>query len=286
MARRHWRFVVRDQYGYVIQNAKVNVYQPGTSNAFTGTAYNAASGGGAVTNPFTTNAYGEAEAWFDNAQVVDVQVDDNTNLAYRAVGGASDTVDFATFTEKDDIYVTASEQATTGDAVISHGADRHTNIQRSFWLPVNDGAVIDGGALATLGTAPDIIRTISMADAATSGVSWDFLVPSDWDSGALNAELYFVGATTAGGSIRLSVVSKEVAEGADVTAAGTTVTQTSQAPTTANLLVVEPSIALITPTVVGALVKLEARRLGADGADNYAAVAHMVGVRISYTANQ
>ena len=109
-ARRHWRFVVRDQYGFVIQNAKVNVYLPGTTTVFTGTAYDAASGGGTVTNPFTTNAFGEVEAWFDTAQVVDVQVDDNTNLAYRAVGGASATVDFSTFTEKDDIYVSASDQ--------------------------------------------------------------------------------------------------------------------------------------------------------------------------------
>ena len=110
MARRHWRFVVRDQYGFVIQNAKVNVYQPGTTTNFVGNAYDAVTGGSAVTNPITTNAFGEAEAWFDTAQVVDVQVDDNSNLAYRAVGGASATVDFSTFTEKDDIYVSASDQ--------------------------------------------------------------------------------------------------------------------------------------------------------------------------------
>lgn len=109
-ARRHWRFVVRDQYGYVIQNAKVNVYLPGTTTVFAGTAYDAASGGGTVTNPFTTNAFGEVEAWFDTAQVVDVEVNDNTNTAYRAVGGASDLVDFSAFTEKDDIYVSASDQ--------------------------------------------------------------------------------------------------------------------------------------------------------------------------------
>lgn len=108
--RKHWRFVVRDQYGYVIQNAKVNVYQPGTSNSFTGSAYNAASGGSTVTNPFTTNSQGEVEAWFDNAQPVDVQVDDNTDTAYRAVNGASAVVSFTTFTEADEIHIAPADQ--------------------------------------------------------------------------------------------------------------------------------------------------------------------------------
>ena len=110
MARRHWRFVVRDQYGFVIQNAQVFVYLPGTTTVFTGTAYNAASGGSPVTNPFTTNAFGEVEAWFDTAQVVDVKVTDNSDTAYRAVGGPSATVSFSDFTESDDIYVSASDQ--------------------------------------------------------------------------------------------------------------------------------------------------------------------------------
>ena len=101
MARRHWRFVVRDAYGYAIQNARVYVYQPGTTTAFTGTAYNAVSGGATVSNPFTTNAQGEVEAWFDTEQEVDVFVDDNTDTAYRAVEGSSAAFSFAAFTEKD-----------------------------------------------------------------------------------------------------------------------------------------------------------------------------------------
>ena len=84
-ARRHWRFTVRDQFGFVIQNAAVFVYQPGTTTVFTGTCYNAPSGGGTITNPFTSNDQGEVEGWFDTAQVVNVLVTDNTDTAYRAV---------------------------------------------------------------------------------------------------------------------------------------------------------------------------------------------------------
>lgn len=109
MARRHWRFVVRDRYGYTIQNARVSVYQPGTTNAFVGTAYNAASGGGAVTNPFTTNAQGEVEAWFDTDQLVDVFVTDNTGTAYRAVDGAGVPITFTSFTEADSINPEAAD---------------------------------------------------------------------------------------------------------------------------------------------------------------------------------
>lgn len=103
LSRRHWRFVVRDQYGYAIQNALVYVYQPGTTTAFSGSAYDAASGGNAVTNPLTTNSQGEVEAWFDTDQEIDVFVTDNTDAAYRAVNGPTSTISFTAFTERDSI---------------------------------------------------------------------------------------------------------------------------------------------------------------------------------------
>lgn len=279
MARSHFKYIVRDAYGYAIQNATVDIFQPGTTTVFTGTAYTTQGGGTTTTNPFLTNNQGEIEAWFDTPQHVDVRVGDTSDTAYRAVEGASSTLNFTTFTESATIESSPTD-------VQAHGASYHTNLTRQLWLPVNDGAVIDGGTLSSLGTAPDIIRTISMADAATSGASWGLTVPGDWASGALTAEIFFVGASTTSGSVRWSVVSREVAEGADITTAGTTVTQTSQAPTTANLLVVEPSITLITPNAAGRLVKLNVRRLGTDGADNYAATIHLLGVLLSYTATQ
>jgi hypothetical protein len=303
LARRHWRFIVRDAYGYVVQNAKVNVYQPGTTNNFLGAAYDAASGGNAVTNPLTTNAQGEVEAWFDTEQSVDVQIDDNTDAAYRAVEGVSVPFSFATYVEKSKIdyqpedvlnveealLIGSNHGASNHDATASdnpHGAADHTDVVRSLFLPVHDGVVLDGGTLASLGTLPDTIRTISLADAATSGALWAFEVPGDWVSGNMAVEIYFAGATTTGGNVRFQVVAKKVAEGASVIAAGTTFTQTSQAPTTANLLVIEPALDFVTPVAAGELVMLSVRRLGADGADTYAAAAHLIGVRVTYTANQ
>ncbi len=112
-SRRHWRFVVRDAYGFAIQNAKVYVYQPGTTTAFTGTAYDAASGGSVITNPFTTNAQGEVQGWFTDAQSVDVLVTDNTGAAYRAVDGAGQPVTFTSFTEVDELHVTPADDASS-----------------------------------------------------------------------------------------------------------------------------------------------------------------------------
>lgn len=324
-ARRHWRFVVRDQYGYVIQNAKVNVYLPGTSTVFAGTAYNAASGGGTVTNPFTTNAQGEVEAWFDTAQVVDVQVDDNTNTAYRAVGGASDLSDFSTFTEKDDIYASASdtplEKGTTTDlqditaalqaevlgssnrwadgahvhghtafAADPHGASQHTDITRTLYLPATLGTP-QVGALASLGTYPNILRVTTLADAVnTNGIFWHFAVPNDWASGVLVIQPIWVPGSTDGTphTVRWQYDTKELASATDVTAAGTTVTWTgSSAARTANQIVFDTATSTtVTPSAPGTELRFAVTRLGSDGADTYVGVVNLAGVLVSYTATQ
>ena len=334
-ARRHWRFTVRDQFGFVIQNAKVFVYQPGTTTDFTGTCHNAASGGSVITNPFTTNSQGEAEGWFDNAQVVDVFVTDNSGAAFRA---AFPTVlaPFTSFTEKDDIYASASdtplEKGTTADladitaaaqsevlgasnrwadgahvhghtalaadphgsaahsqtlSVNPHGIADHTDVTRFLWLPVHDGVVLDGGTLASRGTAPDIIRVITLADAATAGASWAFLLPDDYvTNSSLSFEIYHAGQTTTSGSVRWSTNMHVIAEGVSIVTAQGSAAFTGQAPTTADLLVIEATQALGVTGVAGDLVRVNVRRLGGDGADNYAASTSLIGLKVSYTGSQ
>jgi len=317
-SRRHFRFIVRDAYGYAIQNAKVNVYLPGTTTVFSGSAFNADSGGGSVTNPFTTNDQGEVEAWFDTAQVVDVAVDDNSNAAYRAVDGVGGAFSFAPFTEAHDIFVDPADSPTAvgasgdivdidaGDATAAgasgkwadaahqheyttlpnaHGAASHTNITRQLFLPVLD-VVNDGGTIATRGTAPDALRVLTLADAASTGMSWVFAVPDDWASGVLTCEIWHAGQTTTTGSVRWTIDSLAAAEGASVVAAGTSASFTGQAPTTADLLVKEAVQNLITPAAAGDLVRVNVRRIGADGADNYAASTSLIGILVGYTAVQ
>src|SRR6266545_8386414 len=97
-ARIHFRYVVQDSLGSVIQNAKVFVYQPGTTTDFTGTAFNAKSGGGSISNGFVTNSQGEAEAWFDTPQSVDIAIKDNSGTAYYPATPAI-PITFTTITE-------------------------------------------------------------------------------------------------------------------------------------------------------------------------------------------
>lgn len=320
-ARRHWRFVVRDKYGYVVQNAQVFVYLPGTTTVFAGTAYDAASGGTPVTNPFTTNDQGEVEAWFDTAQVVDVKVTDNSNTAYRAVGGVSDTLDFSDFTEKDDIYVSASdggnEKGTAADlqditagaqteavgasnrwadgahihghsalSANPHGPTDHTDVTRKLWFPVLD-VVNDGGTVATRGTMPNALRVLTLADAATSGMSWAFALPADYvTNGSLTFEIYHAGQTTTTGSVRWEINMHVAAEGVSVVTTQGAAAFTGQAPTTADLLVIEAASALGVTGAAGDLIRFNVRRIGADAADTYAASTSLIGVMVSYSANQ
>lgn len=314
--------MVRDQYGFVIQNAQVFVYQPGTTNVFLGTAYDAASGGAAVTNPFTTNAFGEVEAWFDTAQVVDVLVTDNSNLAYRAVGGVSDTQDFPSFTEKDDIYVSAVDQVSAdfgevgdissidpGDAAAagatgeyadaghqhanlglpnSHSIAQHDNLLRTVFLPVNDGAVLDGGTLAIVGANPDGIRSITLADAASQGAAWALQLP-DWASGSIAFQIFFtpVSAVLAA-NVRWSVDCKAVASAGLLNAAGTTtvLTHTGASEAVSSLIKGTLTASGVTPAAATDLFMINVRRLGADGADTFAGTIGILGVLLSYTATQ
>ena len=95
--RRHFKYIVKDEYGNVISNATVNIYLPGTTTVFTGTAYTTLSGGTTTTNPFTSNSQGEVEAWFDTPQAVDLAITDNSDTAVRA--GYTTPISFSPFTE-------------------------------------------------------------------------------------------------------------------------------------------------------------------------------------------
>jgi hypothetical protein len=108
--RAHLRFILRDQYGNAIQNARVDIYQPGTDTPFLGTAYDSQTGGNAVTNPFYTNAQGEVEAYFDTYQWVDLEVSDNLGTAKQVPFDKAIT--FSTFRERHFLFrVEAGEEA-------------------------------------------------------------------------------------------------------------------------------------------------------------------------------
>ena len=286
MARAHWKFIVRDQEGFVISNASVNVYQPGTSNAFLGTAFTAVSGGSSVTNPIISNSQGEVEAWFSTPQSVDVNITDNSNAAVRAATGA--VADFSSFTEQDDIYPPSDDYDTL--SINPHGAADHTNVTRSFLLRAEDATLGTGTAFLTVGSGLNISRTVEYSDAASEDAAWTFLVPSDYASGAISVQPIWTPSATDGTphTVRWVYTSKTISNGGDYTAAGTAVTWTgASAARTINLLVFDTNTSTtITPSGPEVMFSLNVQRLGSDGADTYVGNVRLHGLLVNYTASQ
>ena len=238
MARSHWRFIARDAYGYVLQNAHVNVYLPGTTTVFSGSAFDAVSGGSAVTNPFTTNAQGEVEAWFVTPQSVDVAVDDNSSAAYRAVDGAGGAFSFTAFTEKDEIHMTPEDDKADADEAIlqpgvsgdildidpgdatvagatgkyadaghqhentglpnAHGPASHSNVVRSFFLKAEDATLGTGAAFLNVGAGLNLERTVEYSDAASEDAFWTFALPTDFNGSVITVRPVWSPAATDG----------------------------------------------------------------------------------------
>jgi hypothetical protein len=172
-----------------------------------------------------------------------------------------------------------------------HGAADHANLARTIWLPADTAHLESGAFSATvLGTAPDQIIVVAMADAATTGAYWAVKLPSDFDSGNLTVKPYWAPGSTDASShaVRWSYDLKCFVGGTDVTSAGTTtgVTGVSGA-RTANVLVTgEAATDTGVAGAIGGLVMVNVRRVGANAADTYVGTVNLVGVVLGYTANQ
>jgi hypothetical protein len=301
----------------------VFVYQPGTTTDFTGTAYNAKSGGSSISNGFVTNSQGEAEAWFDTPQSVDIAVTDNSGTAYYPAA-PSTLIPFAPITEANWDLEPAREDRPISIGVVGdittvtnavqtalagatgrwtdaghrhakevssanpHGVGDHFDTTRTLFLPINDGVVLDGGTLTTIGTAPDIIRVITLADAASQGGAWAVTL-DDYTSGAISYQIYFspLSAVLAA-NVRWSVDCKSVAGGGGLAAAGTTTTLTHTGTSEAVNSLIKGTLtsSTVTPGSTTDLFMINVRRLGGDGLDTFAGTINLVGVLLSYGASQ
>lgn len=284
MARAHWRFVVRDQQGRTISNAKVFAYQPGTTTDFLGTAHTAVTGGFPVTNPMTTNSQGEAEAWFTTPQPLDVLVTDNNNLATIATTGA--VADFPSFTEQDDVYPPSADY--TSLATNPHTHSSHTDVTRSIWLSAQTAALIDGATASTLGITPNNVPTIQLDDAVSEGVSWLVDAPDDFSTGIPTITcIWSPSVTVASSAVRFQFVVKSVIDTGDITATGTTTAWTGTSTThTANMVYRDSNTAGVAMGA-GAVYLVNVRRIGGDAADTLnASIVHLLGILINYTAKE
>jgi hypothetical protein len=177
----------------------------------------------------------------------------------------------------------------TAVSLLGHGAADHADITRKVFLPAAL-AKLDSATAANVGASPDLTGVVAYADAATQGAFWSLMVPSDWASGVITVQpVWSPGSTDASAhTVRWSLVAKAIAAGSTVTAAGTTVTFTgASAARTVGVVVYDTATSTtLTPAAAGDLFRVALRRIGADGADSYVGVVNLLGLIVSYTANQ
>lgn len=149
-----------------------------------------------------------------------------------------------------------------------------------------EDATLNSGTFVNVGTTPNLSRVVNLADAATQGAFWSFMVPYDWVSGAISAEIYWSPAATDGvaHTVRWTMTCKSVAAGASVIAGGTATTFTgASAARTVDLLVRDTiTSTAITPAAAGDLFIFGLQRIGADAADTYVGAVRVHGIRITY----
>jgi hypothetical protein len=188
-------------------------------------------------------------------------------------------------------YVTDGDSRLTDSrAPTSHGASLHTDITRSIWVMAGEMQSGTGGGThgTAIGTTPDLIMRISLTDAATVDALFTVQLPADAKAASpLSIALYWAPAATdaSAHSVRWAIDSLVLAAGSSVIAAGTTTTFTgvSQA-NTQNLLVIDTLTQIAASVNAGDVVRIDATRLGADGADTYVGNVNLIGARLDYSA--
>jgi len=142
------------------------------------------------------------------------------------------------------------------------------------------------GATSTqVGTNPNQQATWRFPAAATGAVQFDWVVPPDWSSGAVDLILHYCKAAVGTGDIYHRVNYSELAAGDDAGETGTNSDQTvavAADPAQTHQVITWP--ALFTPGAIGQVWRFNYIRLGGDAADTYADNSHVLGVELRYTA--
>ncbi len=150
-------------------------------------------------------------------------------------------------------------------------------------------ALTDSSTASARGTAPDATALTSLADAATQGTTFfPVQIPRDakpasplnivlsWEAGTTDAS-----AHTVAWSVDALILSSGVA--ANATGATTAFTGTSSAHTQFQMFY-EPATQILASANPGDVIRLNVRRVGADGADTYVGAVEQVGAELQYTA--
>jgi len=163
------------------------------------------------------------------------------------------------------------------------------NRTRHIWIPADNSWSIAFGtpALALRGSAaaPDKMTTWAFDAAANEYISTNFMLPADWDGGAITIRVYWAG-DGAGGPAANEVLWQVFTAGI---AAGNQIdTAVENSPTVLGSVAIYEALVISTfasYTPDAPLLRVILARIGADASDDYNADAWFVGLLIEYTSD-
>ena len=158
----------------------------------------------------------------------------------------------------------------------------NTGILKTQWLSAEDFKAVSGAASGTLGGGYDMIATRTLAHAADDHCLATVVLPSTC-VGYLAINVHWAMPDATAGNVRWSLGYKLVVSGGDVTAADTIVDATIASGSAAGLLKIWAAVSAIAVTVDQVnLVKIDVHRKGNEGADTCTAIAHLIGVEVTW----
>jgi hypothetical protein len=138
-----------------------------------------------------------------------------------------------------------------------------------------------------IGSLPNQVSGVTLADAFDSGVNCKFMMPIDASTATVTVRpIWSAGATDGVSHAVAWRMNVKILTGADVTAAGTSIAWTgASAARTVNVQVVEPGQATtaVTPAA-GEIIRIALSRDGAAAADSYVGDVNLLYIRIDYTS--
>jgi hypothetical protein len=146
---------------------------------------------------------------------------------------------------------------------------------------------LDAAQGVKIGTPPNAVDAVSLADGVTSGAYCNFNMPVDVITGTVKIRPQWAPGTTDGvaHTVRWQRNIK-IITAADVTASGESIAWTGDsAARTVNVEVLETGGTTTITPAANDRIRLEIQRLGADGADTYVGAVQLLGIRIDYQAN-
>ncbi len=150
------------------------------------------------------------------------------------------------------------------------------------WSSLTNGA----SAIAQLETPVNKVNyfVVQFLQAVQSFAEWDFAMPSDWDGGAVSAVVHWSAASASTNAVVWGVQGRAYADGAAIDqafGAAVEVTDANHGADMLNISGVAAAIIFAGAPAGGQHVQVRAYRLG-SGADNLAATANLLEVRIVY----